>query len=141
MNRRHFIEKLTVPIATVCLTCLSSCSNEESDRNPQPTTKKLSNFTIDLNTELQNIDDQTVKNNVIVVRKDKSNEINSFFAFQEGCTHAGGRLSWQKKEQLFVCPVHFSKFNKEGLVVDGPASTPLKKYEIQISGNVLTVIL
>ena len=37
------------------------------------------------------------------------------------------------------CPCHNSKFNTNGLIIKGPATSPLKGYNTSLNGNILTI--
>jgi glycine/D-amino acid oxidase-like deaminating enzyme len=41
------------------------------------------------------------------------------------CTHLGGRLRWNDAEQSWDCPLHGSRFDGDGSVIDGPACRAL----------------
>ena len=43
------------------------------------------------------------------------------------CTHLGGLLSWNDAEQSWDCPLHGSRFTRDGDVLEGPATRPLRK--------------
>jgi glycine/D-amino acid oxidase-like deaminating enzyme/nitrite reductase/ring-hydroxylating ferredoxin subunit len=45
------------------------------------------------------------------------------------CTHLGGILSWNDQEQSWDCPLHGSRFDPEGEVIEGPATRPLARIE------------
>ncbi len=43
------------------------------------------------------------------------------------CPHLGAILQWNAEEKTFDCPMHGSRFTTEGVVMNGPAITDLKK--------------
>jgi Rieske Fe-S protein len=49
-------------------------------------------------------------------------------AMSGNCTHAGCRIELYFNGGHFYCPCHGSKFSTDGLVMNGPASEPLKTY-------------
>ena len=48
-------------------------------------------------------------------------------------------IEFKNAQGNFVCPNHFSEFSTSGAVTKGPATSNLKKYNIAITGNTLTV--
>jgi Rieske Fe-S protein len=64
---------------------------------------------------------------------------NSFTAVQVACTHQGTAIEFKSGLGKFVCPNHGSQFTTTGEVLNGPAVANLKKYNIAIAGNTMTV--
>lgn len=65
-----------------------------------------------------------------------------FRAFVAQCTHAGARLDGQRNlaNNEITCPSHGAKFSADsGAVNAGPASTPLTKVKVAVSGSSLKV--
>jgi nitrite reductase/ring-hydroxylating ferredoxin subunit len=56
---------------------------------------------------------------------------NKAWAVARKCTHLGCMLHYREKEDFLECPCHQSRFSKEGQVLNGPASKPLKIYPVE----------
>jgi len=63
----------------------------------------------------------TLFKSVIINKKD--NELN---ILSSKCTHLGCRINKLENDKL-ICPCHGSQFNPDGKVINGPATSSLKK--------------
>jgi cytochrome b6-f complex iron-sulfur subunit len=55
-----------------------------------------------------------------------------FYAMSAVCTHLGCIANWKPDDGVVACPCHGSKFNREGVVVDGPAPRPLPRFSVSL---------
>jgi len=62
-----------------------------------------------------------------------------FIALSSVCTHKGCTVSYNAGNDNLPCPCHGSLYNTNGAVLNGPASSPLKKFSISQVGDVLTI--
>jgi len=137
MLRKDFISTLGFSVAAVCGGCLAACSKSNSVSGGAAPTNV--NFNIDLASELINVGDSKPVGGVIVVRTAAGNTAASFTAVQLACTHEGASIAWNTSVNEFVCPLHGSIFTAGGAVVNGPATSPLKKYTIVVTNTTLNV--
>lgn len=49
------------------------------------------------------------------------------------CPHAKCLVQWNNAEKSWDCPCHGSRFNRQGAVLNGPATTPLRKVTLTTS--------
>ena len=62
-----------------------------------------------------------------------------FLALSLICTHLGCSISWNSKEDQFVCPCHASAFDNKGNVMSPPAPRALDTYKVIIEDGVVKV--
>lgn len=139
MDRRDFLQKtiylLGGAVGTAWL--LEACGKS----NPAPaSTAPTVNFTIDISkspyTALVNNGGYVYANNSeIIIARDNTGKL---VALYDICTHAGCTIGFNGTNQ-FPCPCHGSIFDENGNVVQGPASTGVKKYTCTLVGTQLTV--
>ncbi len=136
--RREFIQKsiLIVGGAVGASWLLSACG--KSNTSPSAASAPNVNFTIDINkspyTSLQTNGNYVYVNTTIVARDSSGN----FVALYDVCPHAGCTFTFNGTNQ-FPCPCHGSIFDENGNVIQGPATSGVKKYTCALKGTQLTV--
>lgn len=63
----------------------------------------------------------------------------SYVALSAACTHQGTTVEYQSGVANFFCPNHGSRFGTNGAVLNGPASSALRSYQVAQTGTVLRV--
>lgn len=149
MNRRTFLSWVGVGwIASSLPIALAACSNTvetsatsptESASNPPRSDGFASVGTIsDLESNAgQILDKEFTAGPVLVIRNPA--DPNTPLAVNPTCTHQGCTVGWQAEQKAFVCPCHGSKFEMNGKVITGPATTPLPTYEVKVEENSVLV--
>jgi Rieske Fe-S protein len=66
-------------------------------------------------------------------------ENNSYSCLYMKCTHAENQLLWTGNS--YYCNLHGSKFDRTGLVIKGPAESPMKKFKTEVSGDYIIITL
>jgi glycine/D-amino acid oxidase-like deaminating enzyme/nitrite reductase/ring-hydroxylating ferredoxin subunit len=64
----------------------------------------------------------------LAIYKDEGNRVHAFSAV---CPHMGCMVQWNAEEKSFDCPCHGSRFTKDGVVINGPATVGLEKINIK----------
>jgi cytochrome b6-f complex iron-sulfur subunit len=146
MDRKEFLGLLGLSVGgAVVVSCLHSCA-KDSDVTPGGNGGNTGgggatkvDFTLDLadqsNAALNTNGGFLVKNGVIVAKTTGG----VFIAVAAACTHQGTTITYQGNNQQFRCPNHGSTFSETGSVTMGPASSALKQYKTELSGNNLRV--
>ena len=78
----------------------------------------------------------SVKTQGIIVANTGNDE---FVALSSICTHAGCTINYNHSNTNFPCPCHGSVFSVQGSVVQGPATVPVRKYDVTRENNILTI--
>ncbi len=138
MKPRKFVMFSTLIIVGVLIGSVSliTCSGE---KEPEIVDNGTPLMTVNLNNELTSVGSSKVQNNIVVVRKASGNEAAAFVALSNVCTHQSCTVAYQSSSSEFVCPCHGSKYDVNGAVVQGPAPSPLPKYTVSITDNILSV--
>ena len=136
MNRRELIRNIAAGTATVFIvpSMLTSCEEDQ----PDPDNGNM--LTVDLasssNSSLGSDGGSKVIDNVIII-----NTGSGFIALSSVCTHQGCQVSYDHGEGNLPCPCHGSIFSTSGSVLNGPADSPLKTYDVTQEGDILTIDL
>lgn len=144
INRNEFLNKLSGGLAATCVACLAAACSKESPGPMSPVTGSnpsgnTSGATVNLDSELKNINDFVAKNSTIVIRTASGNAVSNFLAFSSVCPHAGATVEYNNSTSSFLCAAHGSTFNSNGGLVQGPATKGLTKLTVEITGSTLTV--
>ncbi len=136
MDIKEFLATLGLgAAAVVCTYCLNGCTPTD---NPITAPTNV-DFTLDLtapaNASLKTNGGYIYNGGVIVARTKDG----SYVAVSQTCTHAGGTVEYLPSSNRFYCPNHGSNFSTDGSVVNGPAASPLRKYNTTLTGTSLRV--
>lgn len=143
INRRQFIGKsgnflMTTAGVTLFASLLASCGKDDNPVSPNGSGNPSEDFVavkLSENTSLQQVGGfvtlQVSSVPVILFRVSES----SFKALSLVCTHQGCTVSWQASNNKFDCPCHGSQFDKDGKVLQGPATTSLPTYETEFDSD------
>lgn len=141
MNRRDLIKNIAAGSVTlfVAPAVLSSCGKDDPDPDPNPDPDP-DELIIDLNDSkydsLGAAGGFYIAEQVIVI-----NTGDGFIALSSVCTHEGCAVSYNHGNGNLPCPCHGSVFSTTGSVLEGPAGSPLKKYDVAMEGDILTIVL
>ncbi len=135
MNRRELIRNIAAGTATIFVVpaLITSCEEDLSD--PDNNNNVL---TIDLNDDkyksLGSAGGFIVERSIIIL-----NTGDDYIALSSICTHQGCEVSYDHSKSNLPCPCHGSIFSTSGSVLNGPAETSLKKFNITQEGDILTI--
>lgn len=131
MNRKEFLSIVGIGATGIFITsCLSACKKENNTNI---------DFTLNLNSSANSAlaaNGGYVISQGVIVAKTSAGE---YIAVSAACTHQGVNVQFQSSSNRFHCPSHGANFNTNGTVQNGPANSPLTKYNTSLSGNMLRV--
>jgi cytochrome b6-f complex iron-sulfur subunit len=141
MERKEFIKKFAYG-GSILLTApaiLSACSSNDDDYVPDDPNEPNTDLTIDLTSstysDLGTIGGFVYAGNIMIFRTGE----NTYLALSKICTHQGCTVAYVHADGDVLCPCHSSRFTTTGTVVNGPATSSLKKYTVQKNGDILTI--
>lgn len=141
MKRREAINKLMIGTGTTVLlpaSILSSCSEDPADEDSGGTNgddKLEINLDDPANASLNEEGAYKFFSGIIVINTGGEN----FIALSSVCTHEGCRVEYDSSENNIPCDCHDSLFSTSGSVLRGPATQPLKQYQVSRTGNILKI--
>lgn len=122
--------------AAIAIPFAISCSKDEDNDIPPPSDK----ITIDLDSSqysaLKTAGNSATYQEIIIANT--GNEV--FVALSSVCTHQGCTISYNHANTNFPCPCHGSVFSVQGSVLQGPATTAVKRYSVTREGSQLNII-
>lgn len=134
MNRIEFMKVAGAGAVACACGSLFSCGNKSQDPAPSNI-----DFTLDLsqaaNSALTVDGGSLTSQGILIVRISAG----SFTAVFRSCTHEGTPVDYQALTKNFKCPNHGATFDINGNVTKGPATTSLRKYNTQLTNNLLRV--
>lgn len=141
MERRKFFRNFAIG-GSLLLTApvlFNSCSDDSSDDDNNNNNNNNGDITVDLNdsayASLKTVGGYAYKGDIIVIRSTDT----VYLALSKLCTHSQCTVTYNSSSKDIPCPCHGSKFTTTGAVVNGPATSPLKSYNVKINGNILTI--
>jgi Rieske Fe-S protein len=70
-----------------------------------------------------------------------SDDGSNYVALDATCTHLGCLVRWKKDDNHFACPCHQGLFSKEGEVLAGAPSKPLRQLQTKIENGLLLALV
>lgn len=142
MERRKFFRNFAIG-GSLLLTApilFNSCSDDGNGGDNNNNNGGGGNgITIDLNSSeysaLKTVGGFAYKDDIIIIRSTDS----VYLALSKVCTHSSCTVTYNSTTKDIPCPCHGSKFATTGAVINGPAASPLKVYNVKVSGNTLTI--
>jgi len=130
MDRKDFLVRLGAGIATLSVVgFIESCAKSDLKVD----------FTLDLTQpsyDALNTPGGSVVYNSVIIARDLGG---TFHAVSVVCTHAGCNVNYESTQNEFYCPCHGSLFDSSGNVLQGPAVSALRKYNVDVSGSMIHV--
>jgi cytochrome b6-f complex iron-sulfur subunit len=140
MERRKFFRNFAVGgslllTAPVLFNSCSDDSTEDDNNNNNNTGGNTVDLTDAAYAALKTVGGFAYKGDIIIIRSTDT----VYLALSKVCTHSQCTVTYNSSSKDIPCPCHGSKFNTEGAVLNGPAASPLKKYDVKLNGNILTI--
>lgn len=137
MERKEFIKKFAVGGSILLTTPMlfNSCSDDSEDITPTNPDEIVIDLNATSSADLGAVGGFIYSGNIIVFRTGD----NAYVALSKLCTHSQCTVSYNHTAGNVPCPCHGSKFSTSGAVLNGPAASALKKYNVKIEANSLII--
>jgi cytochrome b6-f complex iron-sulfur subunit len=143
MKRHEFFSVLGISAGMIYLApVLTSCSKSSTDSiiSPGGGNGGAVDFTLDLTSPtyaaLNTNGGSIVKDNIIIAKTSTG----VYAAVTSICSHQQyNPIAFESANARFHCPNHGSNFGLDGSVINGPATSALKKYNTQLTGTSLRI--
>jgi cytochrome b6-f complex iron-sulfur subunit len=56
-----------------------------------------------------------------------------FVSLSARCTHLGCNVVWNQDHNIFLCPCHGGKYDRQGRNLEGPPPRPLDQFEVRLN--------
>ena len=141
MERRKFFRNFAVG-GSLLLTApilFNSCSGDDNGGDDNNNNNNNTGITVDLSSSeysaLNTVGGFAYKDDIIIIRSTDT----VYLALSKVCTHSSCTVTYNSTNKDIPCPCHGSKFATTGAVINGPAASPLKVYNVKVNGNILTI--
>ncbi len=143
MERKEFIRNFAIggSILFTAPLLLDSCSDGTDDimNNNNNNNNSGGSVTVDLNettyASLKSVGGYAYKGDIIIIRSTDT----QYVALSKVCTHQGCTVMYDSTTNQVPCPCHGSLYSISGTVINGPAPASLKRYDVKLNGNILTI--
>ncbi len=145
MNRRKVLSWLTLSwLSGMLSVVIGACTKKSSTPGTTvPKTGTTKNGFVEVG-NIQDLDAtgrvlHTIEgdNKVLVIRDAENTD--TLYALNPTCTHQGCPVDFEQDKQNIFCACHGSTYKIDGSVIKGPASSPLKTYEVKVDGDAILV--
>lgn len=131
MTRKHSISK-TALTSGVIFTGINVFDSIEK-QTKQPSNQEIK-INLDKNPELQDAGGYIYTKNLIVI-----NTGEEYVALSKKCTHHQCTVEYEADFKELSCPCQGSAYSLNGKVLNGPASGPLKSFNLRKVNNTLKI--
>jgi cytochrome b6-f complex iron-sulfur subunit len=137
MERKEFLRKFLYGSGLLMAAPLvfNACSKKEND--PDNPDNGANDITVDLNSStysaLKTVGGYAYSGNIIIMRTGET----QYLALSKVCTHQSCTVEYSGSQ--LVCPCHQSKFDTNGNVLQGPATSALEKFTVTLNGSTLKI--